>query len=91
MGPPEQGCHPDDSPCIPHLEGDALNCGDLTAAQRPVTVRVVGVDPSQLDRAALTVYRLVRHAQVIVLKAKATDSEANVRRHPLNRRVSNRP
>ena len=46
----EDGCHPDYSPCIPHLEGDALNCGDLTAAQKPVTVRVPGVDPYRLDR-----------------------------------------
>ena len=49
-GPPEEGCHPDYSPCLPHLEGDALNCGDLTAAQKPVTVRLVGIDPYQLDR-----------------------------------------
>ena len=46
----EEGCHPDYSPCIPHLEGDALNCGDLTAAQKPVTVQVPGVDPYRLDR-----------------------------------------
>ena len=49
-GSQDEGCHPDYSPCIPHLEGDALNCGDLTTAQKPVTVRVVGVDPYQLDR-----------------------------------------
>ncbi len=47
---PEQGCHPDYSPCIPYLEGDALNCGDLTTAQKPVTVLVAGVDPYRLDR-----------------------------------------
>ena len=46
---PEQGCHPDYSPCIPYLEGNALNCGDLTAAQKPVTVLVAGVDPYRLD------------------------------------------
>ena len=46
----EGGCHPDYSPCIPYVEGDALNCGDLTAAQKPVTVLVVGVDPYRLDR-----------------------------------------
>ena len=46
---PEEGCHPDYSPCIPYFEGDALNCGDLTAAQKPVTVLVVGVDPYRLD------------------------------------------
>ena len=45
-----EGCHPDYSPCIPYLGGDALNCGDLTAAEKPVTVRVVGVDPYRLDR-----------------------------------------
>ena len=49
-GSQDEGCHPDYSPCIPHLEGDALNCGDLTSAQKPVTVRVTGVDPYQLDR-----------------------------------------
>ena len=46
----DEGCHPDYSPCIPYVEGDALNCGDLTAAQKPVTVLVVGVDPYRLDR-----------------------------------------
>lgn len=49
-GSQDEECHPDYSPCIPHLEGDALNCGDLTAAQKPVTVRIAGVDPYQLDR-----------------------------------------
>ena len=49
-GSEDEGCHPDYSPCIPHLGGDALNCGDLAAAQKPVTVRVPGVDPYQLDR-----------------------------------------
>ena len=49
-GSQDEGCHPDYSPCVPHLGGDALNCGDLTAGQKPVTVRVVGVDPYQLDR-----------------------------------------
>ena len=44
------GCHPDYSPCIPHLEGDALNCGDLTDLQKPVTVLVSGVDPYRFDR-----------------------------------------
>ena len=48
--PPADGCHPDYSPCLPHLEGDALNCGDLDAALKPVTVRVVGVDPYRFDR-----------------------------------------
>ncbi len=49
-GSQDGDCHPDYTPCIPHLGGDALNCGDLTAAQKPVTVRVVGVDPYKLDR-----------------------------------------
>ncbi|MDE0614628.1 MAG: hypothetical protein OXI32_09460 [bacterium] len=43
-------CHPAYSPCLPNLSGDALNCGDLTAAQRPVTVLTPGTDPYQLDR-----------------------------------------
>ena len=47
---PEEGGHPDYSPCIPNLQDDALNRGDLTAAQKPVTVLVVGVDPYRLDR-----------------------------------------
>lgn len=43
-------CHPAYSPCLPNLPGDALNCGDLTASQRPVTVLVIGVDPYRIDR-----------------------------------------
>ena len=43
-------CHPAYSPCLPNLPGDALNCGDLTADQKPVTVLVPGVDPYRLDR-----------------------------------------
>ena len=43
-------CHPAYSPCLPNLAGDALNCGDLTADQKPVTVLVPGVDPYRLDR-----------------------------------------
>ncbi|WP_419927209.1 GmrSD restriction endonuclease domain-containing protein [Candidatus Poriferisocius sp.] len=43
-------CHPAYSPCLPNLPGDAINCGDLTAAQKPVTVLVPGVDPYRLDR-----------------------------------------
>ena len=38
------------SPCLPNLAGDALNCGDLTSAQRPVRVKQIGVDPYRLDR-----------------------------------------
>ena len=44
------GCHPAYTPCLPDLPGDALNCGDLTGGQKPVTVREVGVDPYRLDR-----------------------------------------
>lgn len=44
------GCHPAYSPCLPNLPGDALNCGDLTSDQKPVTVLVPGVDPYRLDR-----------------------------------------
>ncbi|MDE0288876.1 MAG: HNH endonuclease family protein [bacterium] len=44
------GCHPDYEPCLPNHPGDALNCGDLTAAQKPVTVLVIGHDPYNLDR-----------------------------------------
>ena len=43
-------CHPAYSPCLPNLPGDALNCGDLTAAQKPVRVLVIGTDPYRLDR-----------------------------------------
>ena len=32
------------------LSGDALNCGDLTSDQKPVTVNEIGVDPYRLDR-----------------------------------------
>ncbi len=46
----ESDCHPAYSPCLPNLPGDALNCGDLTASQKPVTVLVPGVDPYRLDR-----------------------------------------
>lgn len=43
-------CHPAYSPCLPHLAGDALNCGDLTSDQKPVTVHDTGIDPYGLDR-----------------------------------------
>ena len=46
----DSDCHPAYSPCLPNLPGDALNCGDLTSAQKPVTVLVPGVDPYRLDR-----------------------------------------
>ena len=44
------GCHPDYEPCLPNLSGDALNCGDLTREQKPVTVKVPGTDPYRFDR-----------------------------------------
>ncbi len=43
-------CHPAYEPCLPNLPGDAVNCGDLTAAQKPVMVKVIGEDPYRLDR-----------------------------------------
>ena len=43
-------CHPAYTPCLPNLSGDALNCGDLTSAQKPVAVLVSGTDPYRLDR-----------------------------------------
>ena len=45
----ESDCHPAYDPCLPNLPGDALNCGDLTASQRPVSVKQTGVDPYRLD------------------------------------------
>ena len=47
---PEPDCHPAYTPCLPNLPGDALNCGDLTPDQKPVTVNEIGVDPYRLDR-----------------------------------------
>ena len=48
---PQTGdCHPAYEPCLPNLAGNALNCGDLTSAQRPVRVKQIGVDPYRLDR-----------------------------------------
>ena len=48
---PQTGdCHPAYEPCLPNLAGNALNCGDLTSAQRPVRVRQIGVGPYRLDR-----------------------------------------
>ena len=43
-------CHPAYIPCLPNLPGDAMNCGDLPSAQKPVQVRTIGVDPYRLDR-----------------------------------------
>jgi hypothetical protein len=45
----ESECHPDYDPCLPNLQGDALNCDDIDEALKPVRVRVVGVDPYRLD------------------------------------------
>ena len=42
-------CHPAYESCLPNLPGDALNCGDLTAAQKPVRIKQIGVDPYRLD------------------------------------------
>lgn len=47
---PADGCHPAYEPCLPNVSGDALNCGDLTADQKPVRVKEIGVDPYRLDR-----------------------------------------
>lgn len=47
---PGPDCHPAYTPCLPNLPGDALNCGDLTPDQKPVTVNEIGVDPYRLDR-----------------------------------------
>ena len=47
---PVSNCHPAYEPCLPNLPGDAVNCGDLTAAQKPVRVKQPGVDPYRLDR-----------------------------------------
>lgn len=47
---PVSDCHPAYEPCLPNLAGDALNCGDLTADQKPVRVKETGVDPYRLDR-----------------------------------------
>ena len=47
---PEPDCHPAYNPCLPNLPGDAINCGDLTSDQKPVTVLEIGVDPYRLDR-----------------------------------------
>lgn len=43
-------CHPAYEPCLPNRPGDAINCGDLSPSQKPVRVKVVGVDPYRLDR-----------------------------------------
>ena len=48
--PVDDDCHPAYEPCLPNLPGDAPNCGDLTADQKPVRVKEIGVDPYRLDR-----------------------------------------
>ena len=45
----DSGCHPAYRPCLPNLPGDALNCGELTSGQKPVTVLTMGADPYRLD------------------------------------------
>ena len=37
-------------PRLPNRPGDALNSGAIPAAQRPVRVKQIGVDPYRLDR-----------------------------------------
>ena len=44
----DPSCHPAYDPCL-RITGD-LNCGDLTASQKPVRVLTPGVDPYRLDR-----------------------------------------
>jgi hypothetical protein len=46
---PATDCHPAYSPCLPNRAGDVLNCGDLSNAQKPVTVLDTAVDPYGLD------------------------------------------
>ena len=43
----EGSCHPAYSPCLPIV--DDLNCADLSAAQKPVTILQPGIDPYLLD------------------------------------------
>ena len=43
------GCHPAYEGCLQNLPGDALNCGDIPASQKPVVLRDVNVDPYKLD------------------------------------------
>lgn len=47
---PVSDCHPAYDPCLPNLPGDALNCGDLSREQKPVTVLRPSTDPYRLDR-----------------------------------------
>lgn len=47
--PATPDCHPAYSPCLPNLPGDALNCGDLSSTQKPVTVHNTSYDPYGLD------------------------------------------
>jgi hypothetical protein len=46
---PPGDCHPAYLPCLPNLDGDELNCGDLDSSQKPVTVLNPAVDPYGLD------------------------------------------
>ncbi len=47
--PEDEDCHPAYDPCLPFEPGDALNCGDLTSDQKPVTIMDPEVDPYNLD------------------------------------------
>ena len=42
-------CHPAYEPCLPNLEGDALDCADIEDAAKPVMVKSIGTDPYYLD------------------------------------------
>ena len=46
---PSDECHPAYTPCLPNLSGNALNCDDLAASQKPVRILESGVDPYRLD------------------------------------------
>lgn len=40
-------CHPAYEPCLPVV--DDLDCGEIPASKKPVTVKVIGQDPYRLD------------------------------------------
>ena len=42
-------CHAAYEPCLPNLEGDALDCADIQDALKPITVKNIGTDPYYLD------------------------------------------
>ena len=45
----DEDCHSAYEPCLPNLPGDALDCSDLDASMKPVTVKEPGNDPYWLD------------------------------------------